>query len=85
MTSPKLLGIKLFLYLKYKITVSNFADSRGKAPATHSQREEHHALLLQPLRCQALQNIQGLTVPLHADGAVPRWRALDHPQGQEEV
>lgn len=31
---------------------------------------------------QALQNVQGQQVPVHADGSLSRWRALDNSQGQ---
>lgn len=31
---------------------------------------------------QALQDIQGQQVPVHADGSLPWWRALDNSQGQ---
>lgn len=33
-------------------------------------------------QCQALQDVQGQQVPVHADGSLSRWRALDNSQGQ---
>ena len=32
------------------------------------------------LHREALQDVQGQEVPLHADGVLPGRRALDHPQ-----
>ena len=43
-------------------------------------RERDHGGVRLPVHCEAFQDVQGPEVPLHADGVLPRWRALDHPQ-----
>ena len=43
-------------------------------------RERDHGGVGLPVHCEAFQDVQGQEVPLHADGVLPRWRALDHPQ-----
>ena len=36
---------------------SIYLDPRGEASAAYLEREEHHDVLLQSIRCQAVQNI----------------------------
>ena len=48
--------------------------------AAHHEREGDHGGVRLPLHRQALQDLQGQEVPLHAHGVLPRRVALDHPQ-----
>ena len=43
-------------------------------------RERDHGGVRLPVHREAVQDVQGPEVPLHADGVLPRWRALDNPE-----
>lgn len=58
------------------------ANRRDAAAAAHHVGEADHGRDQLRLCRQALQDVQGPQVPLHADGALPRGRALDRPPGQ---
>ena len=56
-------------------------SDRGDPPAAaHHEREGDHGGVRLPLHRQALQDLQGQEVPLHAHGVLSRRGALDHPQ-----
>jgi hypothetical protein len=56
------------------------SDCRDASAAAHHVREGDHGGVRLPVYRQALQDLQGQEVPLHAHGLLPRWRALDHSQ-----
>lgn len=57
--------------------------NRGDAPtAAHHVREGDHVRGELQLHREAVQNVQGPQVPVHADGELPGRRAVDHFTGQ---
>ncbi|XP_057682587.1 uncharacterized protein LOC130909771 isoform X1 [Corythoichthys intestinalis] len=54
----------------------------GPPAGAGALREDHHEPDALPLRGQVVPDLQGQQIPLHADGGLPRRRALDASQKQ---